>query len=101
MVATKKQLIQSVKRAIAARRGKRGYGEPQTEAQLERVYNLRAMGPLSVRAIDVDLAKMGWIEIYDDEPGNESVDFTHPKSMDASDKLEKAQARIYAPYRRR
>ena len=42
----------------------------------ERVSNLAAYGPLSVKEIDIQLAKKGWIEIYDTEPGNESVDLS-------------------------
>jgi hypothetical protein len=93
---TDKTLMKEVKRALSSKKANRiRYLAPTSEAQLERIGKLMAYGPLPVREIDIDLALRGWVEIYDDEPGNESVDYTHPKSMEASDILEKAMEKFY------
>ena len=88
----KQKLIRNV--AKLAKMNRR-YIEPSSRAQLDRLYNLRAHGPLSVTQIDLVLARDGWVDVYDDAPGNESVDFTHPRSMEAADKFENAEARFY------
>jgi len=42
--------------------------------EISRVRDLMANGPRRVEAVDVRLAQKGWVEIFDDRPGNESVD---------------------------
>jgi hypothetical protein len=92
---SKAKKIRAVKVAIEGkRRAGIRYLPPKTLAQLERIYVLRAYGPLSVRVIDIDLAQMGWVKVYDDTHGNESVDYTHPYSMEADEALEKAEQRL-------
>lgn len=93
---SKAEKIRKIQLAIEAKRaaGIR-YLTPKSRAQMVRIHELMARGPLSVKVIDIDLAQQGWISIYDDAPGNESVDFTHPRSMEATDILEKAERRYF------
>lgn len=97
---SRKTLIKEVKRVIASRRSQGiRYRKPFSEKQLDRIHELRAYGPLPVRSVDIDLAWGGWVEIYDDAEGNESVDYTHPCSMEAADKLERAEEEFHGKAR--
>lgn len=92
---SKAKKLRGVKTAIEGkRRAGIRYISPKTLAQLDRIYDLRAYGPLPVKIIDIDLAQMGWVDVYDDASGNESVDYTHPRSMEADAALEKAEQRL-------
>jgi DNA-directed RNA polymerase subunit M/transcription elongation factor TFIIS len=62
---SKAEKIRKIKLAIEAKRaaGIR-YLPPKSRAQMERIHELMARGPLSVKVIDIDLAQQGWISIY-------------------------------------
>lgn len=92
---SRKNIMREVKRAITSKRAKGVRYMTPTKKEMERIINLRAYGPLEVMAVDVGLAYKGWAYVYDDDPGNESVDFTHPCSMEAGDIFERAFDKYY------
>lgn len=93
----KRSLILNIKRILNT---DNSFKRIESLEELERLGNLIGLGPLSVQKIDIQLAYHGFIEIYDDEPGNESVDSVSDihESMEAQDLIEHAKEDFYPCY---
>ena len=91
---SKSALIREIKHIL---RYSPGFKRIEKISQLERIADLMAYGPLPVKRVDVELARLGFVEIYDEDKGNESVDIEGDvyHSMEAADILESANEEFY------
>lgn len=68
----------------------KGYVEPETKEELERIDALRRFDHLPALPVDINLAMFGYIDIYDDT----DVEFSYPPSQEAIVKLERAKLKF-------